>query len=286
MKKVKYSTIEFTNKDLPINRWKQYFYLLKNEWRLLLLVGLFILLFFIPYIAKCFFEEITLLNVASSIDASLSENEKYQILFYYQNIFYLLDIPCFIIASIAFAGLARVYKELAYDNGVSFKGDFIRGIKENAGLYLIISFLFSLLIYFIRYGFGVLSYQSDLNKTLFTGFKGLAFGVVFALIVPIFLFMLSSHLYYTLPFYQNFINSFRFSLHRYITTVTFLIILFLIFIASTISNFIIKLIFIIIIFFAILPLISLAWHLYALSIYDYNVNKVHYPTIYKKGLQQ
>ena len=50
-KRNKYRKDDFSINDLPLTRRKQFFDIFKNDWKTLLLLGLILLLFSIPYLA-------------------------------------------------------------------------------------------------------------------------------------------------------------------------------------------------------------------------------------------
>ena len=168
--KTKVAKSDFNEINLPKTRFKQFGDIFLREWRTLLLCSLVLFIFAIPYIAKLIFEYIIISGVSTTLDPNLSDIEKAATLISYQNVFNLVSIPCFMIFSISLSGLMRVFKELCFGNGTYFKLDFSRGIKENILITLILSFIFSLLIFLVKYSFNTL-YLTNIDYNVLNNIK-------------------------------------------------------------------------------------------------------------------
>ncbi len=291
-KKIKKPTPDFLIEQLPTTRKKQFFDILKNEWRTILLLGVILVIFFIPFIVSNIFEYGFMSGTSDTIRQNLeaegkSAEEITSAIKSQMNSIHLLftaiNIVCFMIFSIGLAGVSRIIKCLSFGEGVIFKSDFFIGVKKYWKPFLIVGFFAGLFYFLMTYTSAMINAFSVTNSSLAI-VNGLTIGFYYAILVPLFLFSLSQATLYNLPFFKSVSNSIRFILNKYYISIIFCIILYAISFLTYIIYPIIEIICFIVVIIFIVPLIVLAFHLFALSLFDKYINKDYYPEIHKKGL--
>ncbi len=291
-KKVKKVTPDFLLEQLPSTRRKQFFDILKNEYRTLLLIGLILVLFFIPFIVSNIFEYGFMSGTSETIKKAMeaegrnSEEIARAIKLQMRSIHLLftgINIICFMIFSLGLAGVSRVIKCLCFGEGVVFKSDFFIGIKEYYKSFLAVGFFSGLFYFLMTYTGAMLDALSKDNSSLLI-VKGLTIGFYFALLVPLFLFSLAQSTLYNVPFFKNISNSIKFIINKYYICLIFSIIIYMIYLLTYIVYPLISILSFVAVIILIVPFIELAFHLFALSLFDKYINKNYYPQIYKKGL--
>ena len=81
-KRSKYRKEDFSLSDLPDNRGKQFFDIFKNDWKTLLLSGLILLIFSLPFLTLEFFHRFVSINLPfSRVPADFRLRMKYTEIF-------------------------------------------------------------------------------------------------------------------------------------------------------------------------------------------------------------
>ncbi len=291
-KKVKMPTPDFLIEQLPSTRKKQFFDIFKNEWRTLLLIGLILVLFALPFFISNIFEYGFMSGTSDTLKKALeaegkSAEEIAKVIKIQMRSIHLLftgiNIICFMIFSLGLAGISRIIKCLSFGEGVIFKSDFFIGIKKYYKSFLAVGFFAGLFYFLMTYTSNMIQALSSDNQALLI-VKGLTIGFYFAILVPIFLFSLAQSTLYNAPFFKNFSNSIKFIINKYYICLIFSIILYAVYLLTYIIYPLITILCFIAVIILIVPLIALAFHLFALSLFDKYINKDYYPQIYKKGL--
>lgn len=150
-RKIKAAKKDFSVLELPQTRKDQYFFIIKNQIGTFLLLGLFFLLCFFPIILTDYFQNIFEVGFYNKFVAGELTKEDYyaslNVLLIYGSIF---KIVFTFVASIAFSGANRIYKNLLSGEGVLFKEDFKLGIKQNYLRTAMLFLIFSLILTLIR----------------------------------------------------------------------------------------------------------------------------------------
>lgn len=291
-KKAKKVVPDFLKEQLPNTRRKQFFDIIKNEWRTILLLGAILVLFFTPFIVSNIFESGFMNGSAKAIKEAMEAEGKTseEILFVIKNqmtsihlLFTAINIICFMVFSLGLAGVTRVIKCLAFGEGVIFKSDFFAGIKKYWKPFLVVSFFAGLFYFLMTYVSSIINPLSSDNKGLGV-VSGLTIGFYFAILIPLFLFSLAQASLYNMPFFKNLGNSMRFVMNKYYLVIIFSVILYAIYLLTYIVYPIIMVISFIAVIILFIPSFVLAFHLFALSLFDKYINKDYYPSIYRKGL--
>ena len=109
----------YSKKDalLPSNYWELYFDTIKQNWRTILLIGIFSLLFFIPTLGFMFAFDYYKMQVVAS---NISEEEADALIVTARNIFYIGVALGIIFVSIGISGLSRINLLVSREEGLFF----------------------------------------------------------------------------------------------------------------------------------------------------------------------
>ena len=261
---------DFLESSLPSTRKKQFFDNLTHRYRLLLLIGIVLVTFFIPFLAALIYRDSSLMIIAAQ-----GYEDEIQRMFSIEIIYSLLTIPCFIIFFIGLAGIMKVIKELVYSEPIFFKDDFLTGIKENWKPFIIIAIFVSIF--------------NLMDTLLFNAFSNIYIRVIpasvnFALIFPLCFVSLLISMTYANKFFvtlRSAVIIYFIFFPRIILSfaLTFGVLLF-----KYIPLFYVKYIVIIIYLLLVLPITILGTYESITNIFDELINKNQYPDYYKKGL--
>lgn len=280
--KNKYSQNDYSNVAMPLNRKAQFFDIFKHYWRTYLLIGIIFLVFGIPLILTIIFKNYSVIQVASS---SASDAAKKEMMFLQLTIFSAIKIPCYVLLAIPLAGCQLINREICFGNALLFKDDFLKGIKQNGLRYIVYALIAFSCSFLAKFSFILKAYSTANWMPIIL--IGIMFGIIFLVIIPLFSMMVSIDSIYSLKFYQSMFNAFGFMIKKYWMLLLFALPVFSLFALLFIqANFIyITLAITLLILGFLLPIYTLVYHEYSLSLFDKYLNKEHYPEIYQKGLK-
>ena len=145
-RKIVYRQEDFSPAKLPKARGEQYRAYLKNEKLTFLYLSLLLLLFALPLLATLAFRGEYVRGLDLLLEkGEMTSAERNASLFQEDFLFDLLFLLSYEIFFLGLSGVMQIFRNLAYDEGVLFWGDFKRGIKKNVGQMAFIAFSFSLL---------------------------------------------------------------------------------------------------------------------------------------------
>lgn len=283
---------DFLPEWLPSSRGKQFFDIVKNEWRTLLLIGLILSLFFLPFIISNIVEAGFMNGSANALreemEAKGRGSEEILMAIRTQTttihlLFTAINILCFMIFSIGLAGASRIVKCLCFGEGVLFRSDFFIGIKKYWKAFLLIGFFAGLFYFLITYVTAMLNPMSQDNGGLGV-LSGLTIGLYYAVIVPMLLLSMAQATLYDMPLFKSLSNSLRFLIVRYYIAAIFALTIYAISLLTMIVYPLIVILAFLAVIVLLLPFLVLSFHLFALGLFDKYINKDHYPHIYRKGL--
>ena len=279
----KYSKTEFNESFLPLNRFRQFFDVIKIEWATLLRIGFLFLLFLLPLIAVTFLRPFVITSVIKTIEGNGGIQEDINFGKAVVNVgYYAICSICFLIFSICLAGVSKIFQNICFGEGVLFRNDFIKGIKENWKRFMFFSLISSICFLLI-----------NINRSFFGQDKNflidfiiyLALLIFYIFVLPTFLFAMTNTTIYKMSKKECISNGFKFTCVKVLFTLIFALVIFgfswIEFIEYPLIFPIILVVSIILLF----PLFYLAFHLYALYISDEYINKEAYKEIYRKGLR-
>lgn len=148
----------YARAQLPSNRWELFWDIFKGRFGKLFLLNLLILLFFVPLFMVLFFRTNALYNYGAACPYSQPFGIGFQAAGEFTGfaetievnlnvtIYLFLPIAC-MIASLGLAGGAYIMRNMVWTEGVFVANDFWRGIKQNAKELLLISLIYSVILY-------------------------------------------------------------------------------------------------------------------------------------------
>ncbi len=151
-RKLKASSSDFLPSALPETRKDQFFFILRNNSLTLLFLGLHLALCFAPIILTVFFQnrfEVGFYQKYASGELGEADyRASMNVLMIYGT---LLESVFTFVASLGISGANSIYKSLLWGQGVLFKGDFKRGIKQNYLNTSLLFFFFAVLLSLCRF---------------------------------------------------------------------------------------------------------------------------------------
>ena len=272
MKKKNVRKSDFATSDLPKTRMSQWKDLIKGRFFTLLLLGVLLFLFFLPYLASLLFRDVLLYNLSSS---GLSKEEIASGTNGIILIFSAIRIPCFMVLSIGFAGVFAIFRELIYDEPIFMKEDFLAGIKGEWRSFLLLS-VFA----------GVFGFLGDwLPMYMPSPYIGAIFPAFnFVLVFPILFLALFLSSTYSNPFFTNIRFSFSLYFHYFPSVFGTFLLCFAPYFLSYIPILLLKYILLILLLVLFLPFALLLSYENQMRIYDPLINKEQFPSYYQKGL--
>ena len=273
---------EFTYQDLPKNRRFQFLDILKNEWKTLIMIGLWFLVGAIPYIVifVCRFLGYSFLLGAYQ-EAGMSQEEINLRLVIFNLIVDGTNIIAFIVLAIPLAGSSRVFRNLVYGEGILFKDDFIKGIKENVLMYIILCFLFGAIKSGVNY---LINFSNANGNTVYLIFSGFLLIAFYIFIVPSLALFANLKQTYKITFFNAAKASIKMSIVSLLVVLLFAIPLYFAQYISFVAILFVAILLICIIFLILGPLYLLLWKLYIAHLFDKYINSTNYLDFYHKGL--
>ena len=274
MKKMKCTTEDFTENDLPATRKDVFFECYREHFLLLFRIGFMCLVFLIPVVIVFIMRDLYIFTAISGLKEQTAEN--IATVYYMADMVYgLFQILAFTLFSVLFAGVAQIIRQTCWNVPVFFGDDFKNGIKSNALRFGLTGFIIS-----------AMNYVLNLFTASIIGY--ILFAIFAVLILPVAIWFVMQGLYYK----SGITASVKNALLLYLKTVPFSILLLVCtvlpfwLVINYITLVIVKyLIFIALALFYIVP-IALCWVLYGLHVFDKYINKKHYPKLYRKGMRK
>lgn len=270
--------------DLPHSRFGQYWDILHQRYDVMGLMALWLFLSAIPFIVAALLHVnmtayLSTERASGDIDAASFSQQ----FFLLSLLFYGIEAVCLMLLSVPIAGAIRVLRLLAFGEGVFFKDDFLRGIKENVRSVLLVFALLAALYFvsFICAAFLIASGKGGFwNTVLFL------LPLVVSLIgfLPVLFFVIPQISIYQNRFIQNIKNGFSFYIHSFYKSLPLTLLIVAPFALPLLGNFYVVVVVMALYFPLFLPLALLAFYLLSVSEFDALVNKEAYPEIYHKGI--
>ena len=277
-RKIKSSATDFLELQLPQTRKDQFFFILKNQYWTLFLLGLLLMLSLLPIIINVYFKnffENGFYNLYASGNISKAE---YDSAFLYLTIgsssISTVLLPVF---AVCLSGANRIIKLMIYGEGVVFKEDFKLGIKQNYLNTFLICFFFGIILTLVRF----------LSTFFLEYLIGIPLYILLAIVVaPIFIIALIFTSIYEANVFQCISNAAKLFVHYWwqfilLSVVPLASIYALSLLGST--TYILSLIQIVLAVF-ILPIYLLLLYEISSAMFDKYINKDNFEDNYLKGL--
>lgn len=245
---------------------------IKQNWQTIILIGLMSFLFFIPAFGFNFAKGYYLMSLLTT-DLDPSEIDALRITSY--NLFNIGLALGIVFASIGISGLSRINLLVAREEGFYFFKDFNKGVKQNLTTNLIFFIIYALLIY------GSLLV---INSTAGTFLKYLPFALVQSIFFPVLITHIETSTIYDWKIKDNFRNSFFIYIKHFVVIFLFSALLTSVLLLNLIQYIFLKYALYAIITIFIYPFLILGMRVYFNKMLDKDINKEHYPEIYKRGI--
>ena len=267
---------DFTPENLPKNRFKALWFVIKNEYIKFLKTCLLTAVFFLPLLIFGVYSGINLLNILAS---------EYKIADLLKMVSFnlMVEVPLIMFASIGLAGGIYVARQLVGDEPVSVFRDFKKGVGYGFKQYLLIALILGIVLFFSGYYSYAFIFGSNSPMIKITCVVLLLLLQLISIIVTMYACCLSS--LYNMKTFDVFKAAFIYTFKQLPKNL-------LIFLASVLPC--------LILFYIPVPLVQYigmffvccfgfgylecVWVLYTNSVFDKYINAENYPDFVRKGL--
>ena len=280
-KRTKVAKVDFQIASLPQTRKEVFADVLKIHWRSFIGFAFLFVLFTIPFHVLGINEDIVQMNTMQDFVNMSAEQQQAAIVqvLSVKNTSAILNIISFVIFSVFLSGMLRVIRQYSWEENVFFGYDMIQGIKQNIGQILPLFVLVGVINTFVVYAYNFSTLTTDATSVIL-----LAMAVCAVMIIGL------PTLAYTLVSVSLYDNSlighiklgavmaFKAPLKSFSMLVLFLVPFALAMVPHIIFHVIGRLI-----GSFCLPIVLLAWYLFALDRFDEVVNKTKFPELVGRG---
>lgn len=262
---------------LPVTRRRQLLYLLKTQWKVLLLCGVVVLLFSLPLHASAIYDDLySNMLIAQKAAGEITAEQQTSLYSTFSYIRWLAEIAFYLIFSVGLAGIVRIIRQLAYGEKIKFGNDFVTGIKQNAPQYLAVTLFFAVVRVAILY---------CLNSASVRILGDILFGYSLIFLIPLGLYMTVVIAVYSNRLFGNLKTSFSVLIRGIFRSIGIVILLIIPFIFQLIPYFgvVVHIVSRCVTSLAF-GVIALIWVLFALSRFDVLINYEQHPELVGKGL--
>lgn len=271
--------------SLPKNRFEAFFDIITNQFYVIIKLGLLTFLFFLPVIITLLLSNIKVyeinLSLKEGLITSASAISDTNGIIDARNLLFLVLIP---LGMFLLSGIFNIIRKLVWQEGILFWHDFQKGIKNNGLFFVIIGFILSLLFFLFTYTLRRYMFDdktvSQIPNLIALLFSFLALVILF-LMLPL---LFHQTIIYNLKFIHKvknacliFIRMFYIYLPLGILNIVPLLIL-------SINNGVLLLIFILLEFLLIIPLLIMINTFITDYSFDFFINYHNFKEIYRKGL--
>ncbi len=273
---------DFSTQMLPQNRKQVFRDVLNLNWQKFVSYGFLIFLFTLPIHAVAVWKNATIATISQNIDSGSAEQQLQivQQILSVKNLCAFIMIPCFMLLSVGIAGLCKVIRQYAWGENVFFGSDFYSGVKSNAGQMLLLSFISGVIYALTTYAYNLSQMAQDVAfsilmlvvvfVTIFIGLPILAYSTV---CIALYQYKFGTILRMSLSL------TFSFPFKTYLA----LICCVAPFVVQFVPN---QVCFVVgrVVATLLVPIIMLAWFLFAFDALDEKVNKKHFPELVGRGV--
>lgn len=270
---------DFTVDQLPSNHWQSFIDISWNRFGMIVALGSNILLFSLPLIIHLMIlnMRVNLIYENTILTAEEIANSAFQTL----NYGYLIMIPLLMILGVCLSGTFRIIRKLIWQEGVSFKDDFVVGVRQNYKPFLFITFFIGLILF-------VFQYLIHLSQFI-VSMPGIDYAIALTIVsvvylIPVSFFVMIQTDIYNLSFLKKLKNSFILALATFLKTMMVSIAILIPWLLLLIPNVIIFLVASLILIIVVLPIELLGLAEYIFSVLDQYINLNNHPSIYQKGI--
>ncbi|MCR4562048.1 MAG: hypothetical protein K5694_02440 [Bacilli bacterium] len=274
---------DYTEDMLPSTRKALFSDILKLNFGRILLMGVLVLLFSLPIHLLAIAEDLYQANLMAGLPDKPSAEEAKMVVTNIMNFNLIrnaLNIPFLALLALGLGGIGRILRQLSWSEPLDFWHDFFKGLKQNAGQFVIIGLIAGVLNFIANY----ISNTAAMATGEIYQYLGIIPAVVFVLLLaPIAGFSMVSITTYSNKFWTNIKIGRVCYFGAFFKTLLALAICLIPFIPQVIPNFWSHLIGRIL-STLLVPIIYLGWTLYSMNRLDAVVNTTSHPELVRKGL--
>ena len=284
MGRFKHSEKDYTTDMLPKNRKEVFRDVFKLHFWKLLACGMIFLIFSLPLHVSAIVADMYELSLQQNfMSGAITAEQLAGQWLSFCNTRGLIEIAFCVILSIGLASVMRVIRQLAWEENVFMRYDLLKGIKQNAVQYLFIGLIFGI----IRLGCSF--FMNNLTGQDGIPYVGIIVSVISVLLIaPAAMYMLVAVCVYGNKFRHNIRLGFVMYFKHPFKTLGVCLACVAIFIPQIIPLFSPALVYAHIIFRIVSSLLSgiilLIWFLFAMSLFDKDINSKHFPELVDRGV--
>ena len=265
------SSVDFNKTMLPHNRKELFFDIIKNHYRTLMVLGLILLLSSIPLLVISFIADyqIAALDVTDS-----AYEQNYASYTFYMDLF---KTPCLFILGVGVGSVLKVIKNLCYLEPVFLGYDLKSGLKNN---WLSMGALFFIV--------GVFNAATMLllNTVKVAIILGVAISLLFTVLYPPLMLVVSHIAIYKNKFHKRIYRSFFMYVKYFLPTLGIYILTGLPFLLVLIPDPLIKYGVFVVLCVFLVPICYVIAFLYSSYVFDKCINQFHFPELVDKGINR
>ncbi|MBO5716461.1 MAG: hypothetical protein J6S23_08755 [Clostridia bacterium] len=281
IKRTKSAKVDFQMANLPATRKEVFADVLKIHWKSFLGFAFLFVLFTIPFHALKIYEDIIQMNMMQDFD-NMTVDQKQAVIVQVlsvKNMSAVLNIVSFIIFSVFLSGMLRIIRQYSWEENVFFGFDMMQGIKQNIGqifpLFVLVGIVNAFVVY--AYNYSILTPNGTLAILL-----AMAVCAVVIIGLPTLAYTLVSVSLYNNSLIGHIKLGAVMAFKTPFKSFAMLALFFLPFSLTMIPNIVCHIIGGLIGSFC-LPVVLLAWYLFAFDRFDEFVNKTKFPELVGKG---
>lgn len=283
MFKPKAAKKEYEKYMLPKNRREVFFDVIKLNWIRFLLYGCLIMVISLPIHISAILEDMYKIHLSSALSTGkMTETEAAVLASSSSNTLALVNIVLLVIFAAGFSGLAHVIRQHAWEESVYFRYEYVKGIRQNAGSFMLLGLLTGLVHFFcvwfqnilLMSGSGGYDYVRYL-PTVWFGILGLPPAAYLTVCIPI----------YKVKFYQNVKTALMLYFKNFLRTLLAIILCGAVFLLKFVPNLYFHIIGRLV-SSLVVPFIALGWFLFTYDRLDETINKKMYPQLVGRGILQ
>lgn len=280
-RKFKFSQTDYTRSMLPQNRRQVFFDVLQLQWQKLLLLGLILLLFYLPLLLSTVTKDVYMANLYASLEGSDPATllQAGQTLAHLDLILGLVSILFLLVLAVVFSGALRVIRQYSWGENVHLGTELGKGLRSNyahtAAIFFIAGIVYCLCL--------MVHYTAPSYTTSLLSFLSLLpIGISLLVVLPILMIALVM-----IPVYQNTLfgtlkNAFFIYTRCLVRVLLAAVCCLLIWVPALIPNFYCHVLGSL---FGILltPVALLGWTLFCYNCFDAHLNPTVAPELIGKG---
>ena len=281
-RKIKIAKYDYTKSMLPQTRRQVFFDVLHLQWKKLLLLGLLLLLFYLPLLLSTVVKDIYISNLYVSL-ADADHGQKLaagQTLAILDLLRSLVNILFILVLTVAFSGVLRVIRQYAWEENVHLPTDMGKGIKDNylqtaaIGVLAGLIYTLCLMVYYTA---------SSYSFSLVAMLSMLPIGISVLVILPILMISLAMVPVYSNRLWVTLKNAFFIYTRCLLKVLLGMLCCLAVWIPATIPNFYCH-IFGSVFGMLLTPIALLGWSLLCYDCFDRHLNPLVCPQLIGKGI--